>query len=123
MTEIESLRATEKRSQRAQLSSDLDELDLLLHPELVFAGPDGSIGDKATDLDAHRTGLVRIDSIDEEDLIVRVASGVGIVILTARMAGEFAQQGFDARMRYARSWALGAQGWQLIAAHISMLEP
>lgn len=123
VTDIESLRATEERFQRAQLCSDVDTLDLLLHRDLVFCGPDASIGDKSTDLDAHRTGQIRIHFLDPEDLIVRVTSGVGITILTARMAGESAENTFSARMRYTRTWAFNAQGWQVVAAHISMLEP
>jgi hypothetical protein len=122
MTTTESLLAAEQRLQSAQLSSDVSELDLLLHPDLIFVGPDGSIADKESDLETHRNGLIRIDSLEQEDLIVRVSSGVGVTILTARMSGTFDSQEFSARMRYTRSWAWGEDGWQIVAAHISTIE-
>jgi ketosteroid isomerase-like protein len=122
VSDTESLRDAEERFQAAQLASDVGELDLLLHPDLVFVGPDGSIGNKGSDLDAHRTGLMHLDTLEPEDLIVRVSSGVGVTILTARMSGNFASQGFSARMRYTRCWAWGPKGWKIVAAHISMID-
>lgn len=122
MVDIESLRAAEQRLQVAQLASDIGELDLLLHPDLVFVGPDGSIGDKESDLNTHRDGRMHIDSLEQEDLIVRVTNGVGLTLLTAQMSGNFDSQEFSARMRYTRSWGWSGEGWQIVAAHISMIE-
>lgn len=122
MTDTNSLRAAEQRLQVAQLASDVGELDLLLHPDLVFVGPDGSIGDKESDLETHRSGRINLDSLAQEDLIVRVSSGVGVTLLTAQMSGEFDSQAFSARTRYTRSWAWKEDRWQIVAAHISVLE-
>jgi len=40
----------ERALQAAMLASDVDELDRLLHPELLAVGPDGKLVDKAEDL-------------------------------------------------------------------------
>lgn len=122
MTDIDTLRAAENRFQRAQLHSDISELDSLLHPNLIFVGPDGTLGDKASDLDAHRSGLIRLDVLEPDDIVVRVSDGVGITVLTARLEGEFARHDFSARMIYTRSWAFCTQGWRVVAAHISTIE-
>lgn len=113
----------EQLFQQAQLHSNVAELDKLLHPNLIFVGPDGTLGDKQADLDAHHSGLIRLDVLEPEDLVVRVAEGVGITVLTARLEGEFAAQHFSARMCYTRAWASGTEGWRVVAAHISTIEP
>ncbi len=64
MPDTESFRAAEERFRVAQLTSDVSELDHFLHRDLVFVGPDGSVGDKESDLDVHRTGLIHLDSLE-----------------------------------------------------------
>jgi Domain of unknown function (DUF4440) len=116
------LRESEERLQRAQLTSDLDELDRLLHPGLTFVGPDGTLTGKSDDLEVHRTGAIRIDRSEAEELVVRVNDGVGVTVLTARLGGSYQGQVFDGRMRYTRTWAYGEQtGWRVVAAQAAFL--
>lgn len=61
MTDIDQLRAAEERLEQAQRSSDIEVLDELLHPEVTYVGPDGHLVDKHADLEAHRSGALRID--------------------------------------------------------------
>jgi hypothetical protein len=51
----DSLLACEAALRRAQLASDVAEIDRLVDEELVFTGPDGSVYSKTDDLAAHRT--------------------------------------------------------------------
>ncbi len=95
----------------------------MLHPNLIFVGPDGTLGDKASDIDAHRSGLIHLDVLEPEDIVVRVSDGVGITVLTARLEGDFAGREFSTRMIYTRSWAFCTQGWRVVAAHISTIAP
>lgn len=46
----------ERALQAAMLASDVDELDRLLHPELLAVGPDGQMIDKPGDLASHQSG-------------------------------------------------------------------
>ena len=54
----DSLIQAEHELQRAQLGSDTDTLERLLHNHLRFIGPDTGVHGKASDLDAHEGGLV-----------------------------------------------------------------
>ena len=45
--------AQERALQAAQLASDVDALERLLHPDLLAGGPDGRLADRAADLAAH----------------------------------------------------------------------
>lgn len=122
MTDEVSLRAAEDALQRAQLRSDVDALDRLLHPDLTFVGPDGTLTGKADDLEVHRTGAIRIDLSEPEDLVVRINDGVGVTVLTARLQGSYEGQEFAGRMRYTRAWAHGGDsGWRVVAAQAAFL--
>jgi uncharacterized protein DUF4440 len=121
MSDVTSLRAAEESLQRAQLTSDVAELDRLLHPDLTFVGPDGSVSGKADDLEIHRTGGIRFELSEPEDLVVRVNDGVGVTVLTARLKGAFQGQEFDGRMRYTRAWAQSDAGWRVVAAQAAFL--
>jgi hypothetical protein len=50
----------ERALQAAMLAGDVEELDRLLHPELLAVGPDGPMIDKAGDLEAHRSGVITV---------------------------------------------------------------
>jgi ketosteroid isomerase-like protein len=121
MSDAASLRTAEEALQRAQLGSDVDALDRFLHPDLTFVGPDGELSGKADDLEIHRTGTIRIELSEPEDLVVRVNDGVGVTVLTARLKGSFQGQAFDGRMRYTRAWSHSQTGWRVVAAQAAFL--
>src|SRR5262245_32821910 len=76
----------EARIRDAQLNADVAALDRLLADELLFTGPDGRVGTKAEDLDAHAKGTVRFRAHEPEELrIRRVGAHVAIVALRARL--------------------------------------
>ncbi|MEU7758424.1 MULTISPECIES: nuclear transport factor 2 family protein [Micromonospora] len=62
---VETLRAAERRLQRAQLSSDVAALDRLIDDRLVFSGPDGRLYSKQDDLHVHRSGRQTMTRVAE----------------------------------------------------------
>lgn len=121
--DVDSLLAAESRLQQAQLASDVAVLDQLLHPALTFVGPDGSLSDKAADLDAHRSAVIRLHALEPDDVFAQVVDGVGVTVLTARLAGSYQGQVFDSRMRYTRTWVCGDGAWRVLAAQAGMIAP
>src|SRR3954471_5380561 len=83
--------ALETRLRAAQLDADVAALDDLISDDLLFTGPDGSVGTKAADLGAHRSGLVRFREHEPEELrIRRIGTDVAVTALRARLAVEVA---------------------------------
>jgi hypothetical protein len=58
------------------LASDVGALDRLLHPELLALGPDGRMIDKAEDLAAHESGVIKVFELSEEDVRVKVLGDI-----------------------------------------------
>ena len=118
MGEDELLRE-ERALQAAQLASDVGELDRLLHPDLLAVGPDGSLVDKAADLEAHRTGVFEIHELSEEDVQVRVAGDTAVTFVVLQLRGAIAGEAVAGRMRYTRTWSRDGGAWRVLAAHIA----
>ncbi len=113
----------ERALQAAMRAGDVEELDRLLHPELLAVGPDGRLADKAADLAAHRSGLFSIDDLEEEELRVRVVGDTAVTFVVLRVRGKIGDDDVAGRLRYTRTWIRDDGSWRVMAAHISPAAP
>lgn len=113
--------ACEAAIRAAQLNADVSALDRLIADDLLFTGPDGQLGTKKQDLDAHASGAVRFRSHDPEELRVRrVNENVAISALRARLVVEVGGVTVRGTYRYTRIWAREAgEGWRVVGGHVS----
>jgi ketosteroid isomerase-like protein len=121
VTDIDSLRAADRRLQAAQLAADADTLAELIDDRLVFTGPDGQLYSKEDDLRLQRSGQQRLSDVTEEELAVLVDGDLGVTWFRGRLAGIFKGEEFRAHVRYTRTWIRTPAGWRLLAAHVSSL--
>ena len=113
--------ALEAELRAAQLAADVPALDRLIAAELLFTGPDGQLGTKAQDLDAHGSGVVRFRShVPEELRVRRVGADVAVTALRARLEVEVAGTLVRGTYRYTRVWAREVDGkWRVVGGHVS----
>jgi ketosteroid isomerase-like protein len=117
----DSLLACEAALRRAQMASDVAELDRLVDEELVFTGPDGGLYSKADDLDAHRNGLVRINRLEASDERIQRFGDIAVVSVRMDMSGTFRGEAFSGPFRYTRIWYARPDGWRIVAGHVSAI--
>ena len=117
--------AAEAELRTAQLRADVDVLDRLISDDLLFTGPDGEVGTKEQDLDAHRTGVVRFREHEPEELrIRRVGKNVAVTALRTRLAVEVGGVVMRGMYRYTRVWAREKGGdWRVVGGHVSEISP
>ena len=118
---VDEIVAREAEIRAAQLAADIAALDRLIADELLFTGPDGEVGTKAQDLEAHRSGLVRFRTHAPEELRVRrVGDNVAVAALRARLVVAVAGTLHRGTFRYTRVWAREAGGpWRVVGGHVS----
>ena len=112
--------ALEGQLRTAQLNADVVALERLIADDLLFTGPDGQLGTKAQDLDAHASGVVRFRAHEPEELRVRrVGANVAIAALRARLSVEVAGTVMRGTYRYTRVWARENGGpWRVVGGHV-----
>ena len=117
----EEIVALEAELRAAQLGADVAALDRLLADELLFAGPDGQLGTKAQDLEAHGSGIVKFRAHDPEELRVRRIGGdVAIASLRTRLAVELGGRVVRGTYRYTRVWAReDGRRWRVVGGQVS----
>ena len=110
----------EARLRAAQLDADVAALDVLISSDLLFTGPDGQLGTKEQDLDAHRSGLVRFKEHEPEEMRVRrIGTNAAVVALKARLAVEVAGTLIRGTHRYTRVWAREGGEWRVVGGHVA----
>lgn len=114
---LTALDAAESSLQAAILANDPDAVGRLLHERVVYVGPDGSEVDRDADLDAYRSGTLRIERYAQLARHTFAAGQTGATFVDVELAGTHAAQPFAARVRYSRTWTYDdAHGWQVLAA-------
>jgi hypothetical protein len=112
------LQVAEERLRLAMLRSDVAVLDELLAPDLIFTTHLGQVVGKEDDLDAHRSGQLRLDELTLLDQRIQMAEGVAVVSALMRVAGTHAGDAFAVKLRYTRVWSLSPMGpRQILAGH------
>lgn len=119
MTIDEEILACEAELRQAQLNGDVAALDRLLDDALLFTDIDGTLVGKKDDLSMHRSGRLRIARMDPVDRRV-LHLGVSSVV-SVRMRAEAVIDGaaVAATLQYTRVWHRRAEGWRLVAGHMS----
>jgi len=111
--------ALEDQLRRAMLTSDLDELDPLIDANLLFVLADGTVVDKQADLDAHRSGHVRITKLDPSEQRIAVHNSAAVVTVMMFAMGSFGGVPFEGHYRYLRFWCETPTGWRVIGGSMA----
>ena len=111
----------EERLRRAILAADVALLEELLADDLLFVDQTGRVLTREMDLDAHRSGRLRLDRADFAEQAVRAVGDAVLVVLRAELAGTWEGTRFAGAWRYSRLWRRAGVGWQVAAAHCSQI--
>ena len=117
----ETIVSLEKELESAMLRSDVAILDKLLDNKLVFTNHVGQQTTKQMDLEAHRSGFVKIESINQSNQSVNIFEDVAIVTVLSEICGIFGEAQSTAKLHFTRVWQKkNSKEYKLIAAHSSL---
>jgi len=117
------IQAAEEELRQAMLASDIAALSRLLDPELVFTNHMGWTFTREDDLDAHRSGLLKIHGLDLSEWNIAVREACAVVSVQARITGSYNGVPANGTFRFMRTWAPDAEQnqWRVIAASSVMV--
>lgn len=122
MNTLAQIQQAEQQLIKAQLVSDANVLAELLADDLIYTGPDGQLYYKADDLEAHRSGTMRLTHSFPHEPIIKLLPQVAIVSVVVDLRGFIGEQSIDGSYRYTRVWANQNDNWQVIAAHCTQVQ-
>lgn len=114
----DSLMEAERALQRAQLANDANALELLLHDRLRFVGPDGEVFNKAADLAAYESGLVKFKESNPIEIEAHVFGTTGLTILLLELEVLANGETVIGEYRYTRTWLYEDDRWQIIGGAV-----
>lgn len=122
MKHYEAVTLAEAALRRAMLAGDVEALTDLLADDVCYTDQAGNRLGKADDLAAHRSGVLRLETIDAVDVPdIRLRGDSATVCLTVDIAGLFDGAAFFGRFAYSRVWHLQDGRWRVVLAHCSAL--
>ena len=112
----------EEALKKAMLKSDIPALDELLSDDLIFINHFGQLMSKHDDLEAHKSGILKINKITLTDKIIKIYSCVAVVTVKAHIIGSFNGEKSNDYFRFTRIWNKNLnKAWHVIYAHSSIL--
>ena len=123
LSKKEQITLNEDRFFAAQKNSDVEQLNELIHDALLFHLPNGEIITKAMDLEAHRSGVMTINSaLPSEQQINLIDEDTAVVSVKVKLKGKYIEEPIEATFRYIRVWKLSNDKWKVIAGSCIQLE-
>lgn len=106
---------------QAMIAGDVAALDRLIDEALVFTTQAGAIVTKQADLNAHRSGILRLSTLDPSEVRVQLYAGTAVVTVRMKVAGMYDGARFAGTFRYTRVWCERPDGWRVVAGHVSQV--
>jgi hypothetical protein len=112
----------ENRLQSAMLNGVVAELDDLLAPDLIFTNHLGRLLGKQDDLEAYRSGALKITELLPSEQQMRKAGNVVIISVRMQLRGTYAGEPANGDFRFTRVWAPSSEeAWHVVAAHAGLI--
>lgn len=111
----------ENRLFSAQLVSDVDILDQLLHDDLIAVSPTGQALTKKMDLDSHKAKTMIIEDASTVIDEIKIIDDTALSIVTMKAKGKMMGTPLEGEFRYFRVWKRFRDGLKVIGASFMQL--
>jgi ketosteroid isomerase-like protein len=118
---VEQVTEAENKLFAAQLASDVEVLDRLLHDDLLAMTPNGQIVTKEMDLSSHRAKTMVIENASTEINEVRITGDMAIAVVTMTARGKMMGTPLEGQFRYMRVWKRFDDTLKIVGASILQL--
>lgn len=107
--------ALDQRRWHAMTTNDLDTLDDLLHPALVYTHSNALVDTKDSYLASLRDGVVRYVSVTHTDTAVTLSGSAAVITGRATFAVHAMGRDLDLDSRYTAVWVEEDGAWRFLA--------
>ncbi|SEH86479.1 protein of unknown function [Paenimyroides aquimaris] len=105
----------------AQLVSNVEIFDQLLHDDLIAVTPTGEIVTKEMDLNAHRAKTMIIEEASTEINDIKITGNTALTVVTMTAKGKMMGTPLEGTFRYFRVWKQFEDTLKIIGASFMQL--
>lgn len=106
---------------RAMVENDAEAIGLFMADDWVIIGPDGSLGDKAAFLELVRSGALTHDTMESDDIGVRVYGEAAVFVARGVSGGVYRGRAFRELERVSCVFVRQEGRWRCVLTHLSRL--
>lgn len=117
------VRQADRELNEAFLRSDVAVLDHIMADDYMSTSPLGVVRTKAQVLELLRTGERSHESLDFDDVRVRVYGNAAVLTSRRTERGQYRGQGISGQFRVTRVYARLRGRWRLVAAQTTIIAP
>ncbi|MGJ1431062.1 nuclear transport factor 2 family protein [Sphingobacterium spiritivorum] len=112
----------ENRLYSAIKESNIQELDELLHQDLLFINPYGNVITKEVDLNTYREGNLIIHELTPDIENLNIIDNLAVITLVIQLKGNYKGEPFGAKFRYIRFWKEFTEGIKVVGGSAIQIE-
>lgn len=115
--------AAEERLLQAMLASDVEALDELISSDLIFTDRMGYLCSKEQDLEIHRSGILKFQTLEPSERQLKVYGELAVVSVRMKVSSIYDGSLVGGDFRFTRIWQLKEGNvWQIVAGHVSPVQ-
>jgi ketosteroid isomerase-like protein len=104
----------EEQLQQAMLNSDIEVLDKLLDDDLIFINHVGQKLSKQDDINAHKSGMLKITGITTHQRTIQLEDNVAVVTVNLTINGSYGGSAASGVFIFLRVWHRSAS-WRVLS--------
>jgi len=111
----------EKEFGEAMIQNDTDAIGRLLSNDWIIIDPDGSVIDRSRFLAVIKSGALKHEAMDSEDIRVRTYGNTATVTAVTHTRTKYLEKEFTTHERATDVFAKQNERWQCVLTHITTL--
>lgn len=119
--EKNSIEELENQLLDAMLNANVETLNRLIHPDLLFNSAMWQTITKEMDLESYRSGLMIVNSITASHQQINIIEDTAVVAVTIDINAKYGVQDISGKVRFLRVWKKIESRYQIIAGSSIML--
>jgi|SRR5690606_25037832 ketosteroid isomerase-like protein len=104
----------EDKLYEAMKNRNLEDLEDLLHPDLLFIIPSGQTITKKMDLQTYRDGSLKIIELTPKVEELNIIDDLAVITLQMDLKGNYNNKPFEAKYKYIRFWKKFSDGIKIV---------
>ncbi len=116
------VRRLEQQLREAALKPDASFFDRYWDEDYLRTNSAGAILAREEALSDYRSGALKYEQLDYDNIRVRVFGDTAVVTARAKVKGSYQKTPHEGVYRHTRVWVKRPEGWKIVAYHASRIE-